>query len=130
MVRSLGLALSSSKRTLPIAAIASGEVLQRVAATTRPLTAVSPATIAIASPLRTVILRPFLYDETACASYLFGCLTHGRLAVVDPHEALVERYVAEAERAGAPIAAIFETHVQRRRAVEIALDEAADRCYR
>jgi hydroxyacylglutathione hydrolase len=59
-----------------------------------------------------MILRPFLYDETACASYLFGCLTHRRLAVVDPHEALVARYVAAAEEAGAPIAAVFETHVQ------------------
>jgi hydroxyacylglutathione hydrolase len=59
-----------------------------------------------------VILRPFLLDETACASYLFGCLTKSRLAVVDPHEALVDRYVEEAERAGAPIVAVFETHVQ------------------
>jgi hydroxyacylglutathione hydrolase len=59
-----------------------------------------------------VILRPFLYDETACASYLFGCLTQSKLAVVDPHEALVDRYLAEAERVGAPIVAVFETHVQ------------------
>jgi hydroxyacylglutathione hydrolase len=59
-----------------------------------------------------VILRPFLYDETACASYLFGCLTESKLAVVDPHEALVERYLAEATRVGAPIVAVFETHVQ------------------
>jgi hydroxyacylglutathione hydrolase len=59
-----------------------------------------------------VILRPFLYEETACASYLFGCLTHRQLAVVDPHEALVDDYLAAAERAGAPITAVFETHVQ------------------
>jgi hydroxyacylglutathione hydrolase len=59
-----------------------------------------------------VILRPFLYEETACASYLFGCLTARKLAVVDPHAALVERYLEEAERAGAPIVAVFETHVQ------------------
>jgi hydroxyacylglutathione hydrolase len=59
-----------------------------------------------------VILRPFLYEDTACASYLFGCLTERKLAVVDPHEALVERYLAAAERAGAPIVAVFETHVQ------------------
>jgi hydroxyacylglutathione hydrolase len=59
-----------------------------------------------------VILRPFLYDETACASYLFGCLTHNKLAVVDPHEALIDRYLAEARRAGAPIVAVLETHVQ------------------
>jgi hydroxyacylglutathione hydrolase len=59
-----------------------------------------------------VILRPFLFPETACASYLLGCLTESRLAVVDPHESLVERYIEEAERAGAPIVAVFETHVQ------------------
>jgi hydroxyacylglutathione hydrolase len=59
-----------------------------------------------------VILRPFLYAETACASYLFGCLTVGKLAVVDPHESLVDGYLEEAELAGAPIVAVFETHVQ------------------
>ena len=59
-----------------------------------------------------MILRPFLHSETACASYLFGCLSHRRLGVVDPHIELVEGYLEEAERAGAPIAAVFETHVQ------------------
>ncbi len=59
-----------------------------------------------------MILRPFLYEETACASYLFGCLNERKLAVVDPHEALVHRYLATAERAGAPIVAVFESHVQ------------------
>jgi hydroxyacylglutathione hydrolase len=59
-----------------------------------------------------VILRPFLVPETACTSYLFGCLTKSRLAVVDPHERLIDRYLEEAERAGAPIVAVFETHVQ------------------
>jgi hydroxyacylglutathione hydrolase len=59
-----------------------------------------------------MILRPFLYEETACASYLFGCLSRSHLAVVDPHVELVDSYLEAAERAGAPIAAIFETHVQ------------------
>jgi hydroxyacylglutathione hydrolase len=59
-----------------------------------------------------LILRPFLYDETACASYVFGCLTERKLAVVDPHAALVDDYLAVAEHAGAPIVAVFETHVQ------------------
>jgi glyoxylase-like metal-dependent hydrolase (beta-lactamase superfamily II) len=59
-----------------------------------------------------MILRPFLYEETACASYVFGCLTKSTLAVVDPHAELVERYLETADRAGAPIAAVFETHVQ------------------
>jgi len=59
-----------------------------------------------------MILRPFLYEETACASYLFGCLSHSRLAVVDPHVELVGSYLETAEWAGSPIAAVFETHVQ------------------
>src|ERR687895_445587 len=59
-----------------------------------------------------MILRPFLHEETACASYLFGCLTRSTLAVVDPHVDLIERYLEAADRAGAPIAAVFETHVQ------------------
>jgi glyoxylase-like metal-dependent hydrolase (beta-lactamase superfamily II) len=59
-----------------------------------------------------MVFRPFLYPETACASYLFGCLTHPQLGVVDPHVELVASYLEEAERLGAPIAAVFETHVQ------------------
>ena len=59
-----------------------------------------------------MILRPFLHPEGSCASYLFGCLTVRRLAVVDAHEALVDEYLAAAEAAGATIAAVFETHVQ------------------
>src|SRR5437899_8678687 len=59
-----------------------------------------------------MLLRPFLHDRTACASYLFGCGTQSRLAVVDPHFDLVEDYVATAAALGAPIVAAFETHVQ------------------
>jgi glyoxylase-like metal-dependent hydrolase (beta-lactamase superfamily II) len=59
-----------------------------------------------------VILRPFLFNPTACASYLFGCLSKSRLAVVDPHSELVDDYLTIAEEAGAPIVAVFETHVQ------------------
>ncbi|HEX5468904.1 MAG TPA: MBL fold metallo-hydrolase [Gaiellaceae bacterium] len=59
-----------------------------------------------------MVLRPFLFAPTACASYLFGCLSLRRLAVVDPHADLVDAYLEEAERLGAPIVAIFETHVQ------------------
>jgi len=59
-----------------------------------------------------MILRPFLRRETACASYLFGCLAERKLAVIDPHEAFVDAYLDEAERAGAPIVAVLETHVQ------------------
>ena len=59
-----------------------------------------------------MILRPFLYAETACASYLLGCLTERKLAVVDPHEGLVDAYLDKSKRAGAPIVAVLETHVQ------------------
>jgi len=65
-----------------------------------------------ASTVRAMILRPFLYEATSCASYLFGCLSESRLAVVDPHVELVDAYLAEAERVAAPIAAVFETHLQ------------------
>lgn len=59
-----------------------------------------------------MLLRPFLNDAGSCASYLFGCTSHSKLAVVDPHVDLVEGYLEAAERAGSPIVAVFETHVQ------------------
>jgi hydroxyacylglutathione hydrolase len=59
-----------------------------------------------------MVLRPFLYAPASCASYLFGCTTHGRLAVVDPHVDLVDDYLAAAAGVGSPITAVFETHVQ------------------
>jgi len=59
-----------------------------------------------------MLLRPFLNDATSCASYLFGCGTHTKLAVVDPHADLVDDYLAAASALGAPIVAVFETHVQ------------------
>jgi glyoxylase-like metal-dependent hydrolase (beta-lactamase superfamily II) len=59
-----------------------------------------------------MLLRPFLNDAGSCASYLFGCTTHNKLAVVDPHADLVDEYLAAAAAIGAPITAVFETHVQ------------------
>src|SRR2546423_5233539 len=59
-----------------------------------------------------MLLRPFLNDSTSCASYLFGCGTHAKLAVVDSHAELVDDYLATAAALGAPIVAVFETHVQ------------------
>ena len=56
--------------------------------------------------------RQLLNDETACASYVFGCKSAGELAVVDPHADLVDRYVAAAESQGARITAVLETHLQ------------------
>ena len=59
-----------------------------------------------------MILRPFLNDAGSCASYLFGCTSHSLLAVVDPHVDFVDEYVSAADAIGAPIVAVFETHVQ------------------
>jgi glyoxylase-like metal-dependent hydrolase (beta-lactamase superfamily II) len=59
-----------------------------------------------------VFFRQLLNDETACASYLLGCKTHGTFAVVDPHVDLVDAYVALADAQGAAITAVLETHVQ------------------
>jgi hydroxyacylglutathione hydrolase len=59
-----------------------------------------------------MLLRPFLYDASSCASYLFGCTTLAQLAVVDPHADLVDDYLATADAIGSPIVAVFETHVQ------------------
>jgi hydroxyacylglutathione hydrolase len=59
-----------------------------------------------------VLLRPFLNDAGSCASYLFGCTSHNKLAVVDPHADFVDDYLAAAAGIAAPIVAVFETHVQ------------------
>jgi hydroxyacylglutathione hydrolase len=59
-----------------------------------------------------MLLRPILNDATSCASYLFGCGTHAKLAVVDPHADLVDDYLATATALAAPNVAVFETHVQ------------------
>jgi len=59
-----------------------------------------------------VVLRPFLNDAGSCASYLFGCTSQSKLAIVDAHVDLVDDYLAAAAAIGAPIVAVFETHVQ------------------
>src|SRR2546423_8961638 len=59
-----------------------------------------------------MFFRQFLNDETACASYLFGCKSHARFAVVDPHIDLVDDYIWAAAAQGIPIVAVLETHVQ------------------
>jgi len=56
--------------------------------------------------------RQLLNDETACASYLFGCKTESRFAVVDPHADIGGEYVRLAAEQGVPIVAVLETHVQ------------------
>jgi len=59
-----------------------------------------------------MFFRQLLNDETACASYVLGCKTHGTFAVVDPHVELVGAYISLAEAQGAAITAVFDTHVQ------------------
>src|SRR3954464_8691779 len=59
-----------------------------------------------------MFFRQFLNDDTACASYLFGCKSHSKFAVVDPHVDLVDHYIAAAAAQGIPIVAVLETHVQ------------------
>ena len=56
--------------------------------------------------------RQLLNDETACASYLLGCKSHSKFAVIDPHVDLVDEYIALAEGQGIPIVAVVETHLQ------------------
>ena len=56
--------------------------------------------------------RQLLNEESACASYVFGCKTVGQFAVVDPHADLVADYVRLAESQDADITAVLETHVQ------------------
>jgi hydroxyacylglutathione hydrolase len=59
-----------------------------------------------------VYFRQLLNDETACASYLFGCKTHSAFAVVEPHADLVDEYIALAQGQGAAIVAVLDTHLQ------------------
>ena len=59
-----------------------------------------------------MFFRQLLNDETACASYLFGCATHRQFAVVDPHVDLVDDYIGLAQAQGVPIVAVLDTHVQ------------------
>lgn len=59
-----------------------------------------------------MFFRQLLQEQTACASYLFGCKSTSQFAVVDPHVDLVDAYVDVAAREGAEIVAVFETHVQ------------------
>src|ERR1043165_3106510 len=59
-----------------------------------------------------MLLRPFLNDAGSRAASLFGCTTPPMPAVAAPHVESVDDYVAASAAIGAPIAAVFETHVQ------------------
>jgi glyoxylase-like metal-dependent hydrolase (beta-lactamase superfamily II) len=58
-----------------------------------------------------VILRPYIVEGTGCASYFFGCPSHGKFGVVDPHPDHLDDYVEAAERTGGDIVQVFDTHV-------------------
>jgi hydroxyacylglutathione hydrolase len=59
-----------------------------------------------------VFFRQLLNDSTGCASYLLGCKSQRRFAVVDAHVDLVDDYIALAAAQDIPIVAVIETHVQ------------------
>jgi hydroxyacylglutathione hydrolase len=59
-----------------------------------------------------MFFRQVLNDSSACASYVFGCKSKARFAVVDPHADLVDEYLRIAEAQGVRIVAVLETHVQ------------------
>lgn len=58
-----------------------------------------------------MIFKPFHYFDTGCASYVFGCGTVGRCAVVDPQERDIDAYVAFAEAKEMRITHVIDTHV-------------------
>jgi hydroxyacylglutathione hydrolase len=58
-----------------------------------------------------VIFRPFYYYDLGCASYLLGCGTVGRCAVVDPRVDDLHTYVAFARDKKMQITQVIDTHV-------------------
>ncbi len=58
-----------------------------------------------------MIFRPFYYYDLGCASYLLGCGTVGRCAVVDPRADDVDTYIAFARDKKMQIAQVIDTHV-------------------
>jgi hydroxyacylglutathione hydrolase len=58
-----------------------------------------------------MIFRPFYYYDLGCASYLLGCGTLGKCAVVDGRTDDVETYAAFAASKGMRITHVIDTHV-------------------
>ena len=78
-----------------------------------------------------MIFRPFYYYDLGCASYLFGCGTVGRCAVVDPRADDVATYVAFASDKKMQIAQVIDTHVHAdHRSGGMALAKATGAAYR
>ena len=58
-----------------------------------------------------MIFKPWYRFETGCASYLFGCGSLGKCAVVDAQESELEAYAAFAASKGMKITHVIDTHV-------------------
>jgi glyoxylase-like metal-dependent hydrolase (beta-lactamase superfamily II) len=58
-----------------------------------------------------MIFRPFYYYDIGCASYLLGCGTLGKCAVVDPRADDVDAYIAFARAKKMSIAQVIDTHI-------------------
>jgi glyoxylase-like metal-dependent hydrolase (beta-lactamase superfamily II) len=58
-----------------------------------------------------VIFRPFYYYDLGCASYLLGCGTIGRCAVVDPRADDIDSYIRFAAAKKMEITQVIDTHV-------------------
>ena len=58
-----------------------------------------------------MILRPYYNFDTGCATYLFGCGTLAKCAVVDAHEEDVGEYARFAASKGMTITHVIDTHV-------------------
>lgn len=58
-----------------------------------------------------MIFRPYYYDDTGCAAYLFGCGTVGECAVVDAQRRDIEAYITFAAAKGMQITHVIDTHV-------------------
>ena len=84
-----------------------------------------------------MIFKPFYYFDTGCASYVFGCGTVGKCAVVDPQARGVDAYLQFAADKRMSITHVIDTHVHadhrsggldlaRRANARYCLHEAAD----
>jgi glyoxylase-like metal-dependent hydrolase (beta-lactamase superfamily II) len=84
-----------------------------------------------------MIFKPFYYFDTGCASYVFGCGTVGKCAVVDPQARDVDAYLQFAAGKRMSITHVIDTHVHadhrsgglalaRRANARYCLHEAAD----
>src|SRR6185436_18372220 len=57
------------------------------------------------------IFRPYYYYQTGCASYLFGCGSLGKCAVVDAHEEDIDAYIQFANEKNMRVTHVIDTHV-------------------